>query len=192
MSPTPHITIFEGRSRLGGRLAQETLPGTDYLVDVGPNWIHGTDHNPVLDLAIKLNDTTHSFGDDGESTIWDENGSLVEREDTKEVMDGMWGIIVQAFQYSRDSFPTGDIDEKASLYDYFEQKVGEKWLDETLEIRERRRKMCLQACKMWGAFVGGKVERQSLKFFWLEDCLDGGKLDIFVLDSFNIFSAYLS
>lgn len=27
---------------------------------------------------------------------------------------------------------------------------------------------------MWGAYVGDGVELQSLKFFYLEDCIEGG------------------
>jgi predicted NAD/FAD-dependent oxidoreductase len=29
---------------------------------------------------------------------------------------------------------------------------------------------------MWGAFVGSPIQRQSLKFFWLEECIDGENL----------------
>jgi hypothetical protein len=29
---------------------------------------------------------------------------------------------------------------------------------------------------MWGAFIGGTTSQQSLKFLWLEECLDGENL----------------
>jgi predicted NAD/FAD-dependent oxidoreductase len=29
---------------------------------------------------------------------------------------------------------------------------------------------------MWGAFVGSPIQTQSLRFFWLEECIDGENL----------------
>ena len=31
----------------------------------------------------------------------------------------------------------------------------------------------LGMAQMWGAYVGSPVQRQSLKFFWLEECIEG-------------------
>lgn len=187
----PLITIIEGRSRLGGRLTQDYLPRTEYLVDLGPNWIHGTDHNPILDIARELEDTTNSFGEDEKSAICDEQGKLVDTAEGKDVAEGMWGVIAQASKEryvvhrykscraetcrcSNEKFANNSIDERKSLYDYFKEKVPGMWEDEQAEVRNRKRKMCLQFARMWGAFVGGPVEKQSLKFFWLEECLEGG------------------
>lgn len=50
------------------------------------------------------------------------------------------------------------------------------WEDDASDVRDQKRKLCLQLSDMWGAFVGGNVKRQSLKFFWLEECLEGGML----------------
>ena len=35
------------------------------------------------------------------------------------------------------------------------------------------RALLLQEAEAWGAFVGGPIQRQSLKFFWLEECIEG-------------------
>jgi phytoene dehydrogenase-like protein len=53
------VTILEARERIGGRCHQVALQ-TGPLVDLGPNWIHGTDGNPILELAEKTNTATHS------------------------------------------------------------------------------------------------------------------------------------
>lgn len=74
------------------------LPRTDHLVDTGPNWIHGTEDNPIYDLAKELGETTGGFGEESESTMWDENGKLVHSDISKDVVDGMWSVIVQASQ----------------------------------------------------------------------------------------------
>ena len=70
------MTLIEGRSRLGGRVHQVTLP-PGHVVDAGPNWIHGTTNNPILDLA-KETGTTFSTGDIGMSML-DEAGRLLPR-----------------------------------------------------------------------------------------------------------------
>src|SRR5438045_9501695 len=57
------VTILEGRDRVGGRVHQVRMPNTNALIDTGANWIHGTDHNPILDLAKKTDTVTHSWGE---------------------------------------------------------------------------------------------------------------------------------
>jgi hypothetical protein len=82
----------------------------------------------------------------------------------------MWGIVVQAFRHSADN--TSTIDPEESLCDFFSKKVKEVFPDQT--NHERQRKLVMQMSELWGAFVGSPVTRQSLKFFWLEECIDGG------------------
>lgn len=53
--------------------------------------------------------------------------------------------------------------------DFFKSKVREKQLD------EKSSKYVLQMARMWGDFVGEPIEKQSLKYFWLEECIEGGK-----------------
>jgi len=129
--------------------------------------IHGTDHNPILDLAKQTNTATHTWGEN--VTVFGEDGKIL--EDGRSLSDTMWGIIVQAFKHSAEN--TSNIDPKESLHDFFETKVQEALPG--AEDSERRR-IIMQMSHLWGAFVGSSVTRQSLKFFWLEECIDGGKL----------------
>lgn len=89
------VTILEARDRIGGRVCQTSLI-SGQLVDLGANWIHGTDHNPILDLAEETSTETHDWGED--STIFDEDGKLL--EDGKALNETLWNIIVQAFKVS--------------------------------------------------------------------------------------------
>jgi hypothetical protein len=75
---------------------------------------------------------------------------------------------VQAFKHSAAN--TSTIDPKESLYDFIVKKVPEVFPTDS----QSQRKIILQMSEMWGTFVGSPVERQSLKFFWLEECIDGG------------------
>jgi hypothetical protein len=53
------VTILEARSRIGGRVHRVQMT-SGHEVDMGANWIHGTDNNPILDLAKKTSTPTHS------------------------------------------------------------------------------------------------------------------------------------
>lgn len=33
-------------------------------------------------------------------------------------------------------------------------------------------------CRLWGGFVGSPIQKQSLKFFFLEECINGGKMTV--------------
>ena len=158
------VTILEGRDRIGGRTHQATLP-SGHLVDLGANWIHGTDHNPILDLAKQTNTPTHSWG--GKANIFNEGGIVL--QDGSELSGEMWGIILQAFRHSAEN--TATIDPEESLHDFFAVKVKEVFPEDG---SEEQRKIVMQMSHLWGAFVGSSVMTQSLKFFWLEECIDGG------------------
>ena len=131
----------------------------------GPNWIHGTVDNPILDLAKKTNTNACPTGE--ELGVFDELGRLMDAKKSKELSDLVWGVITDAYQYSEDE--SESIPSNKSLKDFVVEKIASK------EIRNADRRMALQMAEMWGAFVGDPVERQSLKFFWLEEGIDGGE-----------------
>lgn len=145
---------------------QSKLP-SGQLVDIGPNWIHGTDKNPILVLAKETNTVTHGW-DEGFEAIFDESGQIL--EDANKLHGEMWGIVLQAFEHSIKN--TSTIDPEQSLYTFFEEKLKEKFPDATKH--EKQRTLVMQFSKMWGAMVGSPVHRQSLKYFWLEECIEGG------------------
>ncbi|PNY25149.1 polyamine oxidase 4 [Tolypocladium capitatum] len=164
------VTVVEGRDRLGGRLHQEKLPN-GHWVDIGPNWIHGTDDNPMLDLA-KQTKTAVGNWDTG-SYIFDESGRLFPVDEGERLADMMWDIIQDAFKHSNTS--SAGIPSSKSLADFFQEKVVEKIPESEPEFW-RKRQIVLQMSDMWGAFVGSPVQRQSLKYFWLEECIEGDNL----------------
>jgi hypothetical protein len=158
------VTVLEARDRVGGRAHQETLP-SGHLVDLGPNWIHGTDHNPILDLAKTTKTAMHTWGE--KFKVFGADGNLL--GEGREYNDAMWKIIAQAFKYSAQN--TSTINPNESLKDFFEKKLLEEFPGQAdLDKKE----ILMQMAELWGAFVGSPVYRQSLKFFWLEECIDGG------------------
>lgn len=84
------VTIIEGRDRIGGRVHQAQLP-SGHPIDLGPNWIHGTNDNPILNIANETNTTVGSW--DTESYLFDEAGKLLALADGEVYSTLMWEII---------------------------------------------------------------------------------------------------
>ncbi|KAH8671144.1 flavin-containing amine oxidoreductase [Xylariales sp. PMI_506] len=164
------VTLIEGRDRLGGRVHQERLP-SGYFVDCGPNWIHGTNDNPILDIAKETNTAVGSW--DTTSYLLDENGKLLPVTEAEIYSTIMWNIIQEAFSFSNKNSTT--IDPRESLWDFFQREIAKHVPNDDPDC-EKKRKLVLQMAEMWGAFVGSPIYTQSLKFFWLEECLEGENL----------------
>ena len=103
----------------------------------------------------------------------DANGKPMDPAEAAEYGCLLWddGLISAAFKYSNENCKS--IPASRSLYDFFEEKAQELFTDLPDEEAKRKRLGLLQACEMWGAYVGSPVQRQSLKFFWLEECIEG-------------------
>ncbi|CAK7269895.1 hypothetical protein SEPCBS119000_003804 [Sporothrix epigloea] len=191
------VTILEGRNRLGGRLHQTRLgqavrnnngkadaesTSEGYIVDMGPNWIHGTKDNPILDL-VRATETVacrHDMDEQGVGlggAVFDDNGAMIPLDEGEALSTIMWSIIEEAFVHSAKN--CSDIDPGESLYDFFEQQldvhISPAKTSNGAEIDDfaRKRKRILQMAEFWGAFVGSPVARQSLRYFWLEECIEG-------------------
>ncbi|KAK8209606.1 hypothetical protein IWZ01DRAFT_436651 [Phyllosticta capitalensis] len=167
------VTILEARNRIGGRLCQASIKGGN-LVDLGPNWIHGTEDNPILDLAKETNTVTHNW--DGRQCIYNQQGSMLPEKEAAEAAETIWSIIGDGMEYAKEH---GDsIPSSKSLLDYLQEKTKDLYRDEEMDGAARQKKinLLLKIAEMWGAFVGSGVEKQSLRFFWLEECIDGDNL----------------
>lgn len=163
---------------------QVYLPDTRHLIDIGPNWIHGTNNNPILNLAEETDTRTHSWGE--KSHMYTEDGQHITNYLTKELNAIMWEIIADAFSYSKTF--NAVIPSEESLYDWFAKRIKFA-IPETVDHFEEKRKLVLQASEMWGCFVGSPITRQSGKFFWLEECIDGGMSFSFVNVVCQLFCA---
>ncbi|KAI1756317.1 FAD/NAD(P)-binding domain-containing protein [Xylaria castorea] len=164
------VTLIEGRNRLGGRVHQVPLtPG--HLVDAGPNWIHGTNNNPMMELAKKTNTATSS--PTAKTSVVDEAGKMISSLDAENYTAMMWDIIGTAFTHSNRNSSTINQDE--SLLDFFGRELVTRIPEHSLD-HEKKRKIMSQVAESWGAYVGNHVISQSLKYFWLEECIDGENL----------------
>lgn len=129
----------------------------------GPNWIHGADNNPIVDLANETH--TAVFPPESERTcVYDESGQLLTDERASEISEIVWGIIGDAFKHSNEY--STSIPPDMSLMDYFRLRVEQMKLDRLTS------KLVFQMAHIWGDYVGEPIETQSLKYCWLEECLD--------------------
>lgn len=194
------VTLLEGRDRIGGRIWQQrtgttttTGIGADggYLVDMGPNWIHGTKGNPIMALAEKVNAVVIDPEEDG--ALFGSDGRRRPSEEANALSAEIWGLIADAFKYSEDK--SAEIDPQMSLFEYIQARVNGELLDhdknnnvEADKAGVARRKNLdrtdlLREAERWGPFVGDPVQRQSLRFFWLEECIEGE--NVFVASTYR-------
>ncbi|KAI1211664.1 FAD/NAD(P)-binding domain-containing protein [Annulohypoxylon truncatum] len=173
------VTLIEGRNRLGGRVHQSKLPSGHKVENIaGPNWIHGTNDNPILDLAKETKTVTGQWEE--RSAVFDEAGKQISASEAITHSTIMWDVVGAAFAYSNKYSATISPDE--SLWDFFQKEVPKR-IPDTEENFERKRNFVYQLADQWGAFVGSHIFTQSLKFFWLEECIDGENL--FVADTYE-------
>ena len=120
-------------------------------------------------LASKTGTVLHDWPE--RQVVFDSDGSRIPDQDVPEIAEGFWGIVADAFKYSAEN--TKNIPTSRSLMDFVREQVAEKYKDETEEVATKKRVRVCREAEMWGAFVGSAVQTQSLKFFWLEECIEG-------------------
>lgn len=104
---------------------------------------------------------------DGLQSVYSSDGKLLDNKFVTKISEFLWTTIGEAFQYSNEHKDT--ISPDRSLLDFFRERV------EDSGFMPVEKAACMEYCKLWGAYVGESVERQSLKFFCLEECIDGSK-----------------
>lgn len=137
----------------------------------GPNWIHGTDDNPIMQIARETDIRLHAW--DEEQSVIDSSGKPLDLDEAEEYGRLLWddGLIAAAFKYSNEHGQS--IPASRSLYDFFEERSKGLFNDLPDAEAQRKREQLLKSACMWGAYIGSPVQRQSLRFFWLEECIEG-------------------
>jgi hypothetical protein len=119
-----------------------------------------------LDIAIRTATPLHSWNE--KINLYDKSGNLVDNAKAVSLSDLRWSIIEEAFEYSTRNKWT--IPETENLYDFFMVKAKEALLDEV------DHELLLGMAEMWGCYIGDPIQRQSLRFAWMERCCGGGEV----------------
>ena len=128
-----------------------------------------TGYNPIVELAKETGTPLHRWREN--TLLVDGEGCLVAPLEANKALKQVWEILGAAMEYSRKC--NEELDSSMSLYSFFES-----WCDRALQfgdMTEREVELVLGMSQMWGAYVGDRVEIQSLKYFYLEDCIEGGR-----------------
>lgn len=152
----------------GGRIGYIGISYRAYYISLQSDNT-STGFNPIVELAKETGTPLHQWK---ESTLLiDGEGSLLAQSEANKILKQVWEILEEAIEYSKDS--SEQIDPASSLYTFFQA-----WCDRALQsgrLTEGEAKIILGMSQMWGAYVGDGVELQSLKYFYLEDCIEGGR-----------------
>ncbi|OJD16974.1 hypothetical protein AJ78_02908 [Emergomyces pasteurianus Ep9510] len=158
------VTILEARGRIGGRVCQSEVGG--FAVDVGPNWIHGTENNPIADLSSSSKTITHAW--DGLQNVIDTSGEPLSEKLIGKIWDFIWATVENAYEYS--CLNKSNIPADKSLFDFIKERL------EKSDFSEAEKEKCVELSKVWGSYIGSPIDRQSLRFFFLEESLEGTNL----------------
>ena len=101
---------------------------------------------------------------DDEEAIVDPNGSILDDLEAEEHAKLLWddGLIAEAFEYSRSQ--RNSISPDRSLFDFLAEKAENIFADEPAAVAHRKRQTLLLIARMWGSYIGGPVEKQSLRY----------------------------
>ncbi|OAX81790.1 hypothetical protein ACJ72_03868 [Emergomyces africanus] len=148
------VTILEARDRIGGRVYQSKVGGFD--VDVGPNWIHGTQNNPIMHLSNSSKTITHAWG--GLGNVIDTFGKPLSETLVGKISDFLWATVENAYEYSRVN--KVNIPADKSLLDFLKERL------EKADLSEVEKETCIELSKLWGSYIGSPIDRQSLSFLF--------------------------
>ncbi|KAF2224968.1 amine oxidase [Elsinoe ampelina] len=158
------VTILEARDRIGGRISQSAELGP--VVDLGPNWIHGTTGNPIVRLAHDANAVTSACN--VVSSIFGPSGKVMPQANAKALYEEVWRILDMLCEQSRTELYSIPASER--MMDRFRTRVtdGDYDIDTQHQL--------LDIVEMWGAFMGGDCESQSMRFYWMDEGIEGDNL----------------
>ncbi|EFY85276.1 flavin containing amine oxidase, putative [Metarhizium acridum CQMa 102] len=165
------VTIFEARERIGGRVFQQEIGG--HAVDMGANWIHGTSNNPIALLASMTD--TDIVPDEPDSIFFDSAGERIPKDKADPCAEVVAGALKKAIEHSKKR--SSSIDPQTSVLDYVLEIVRQSHLNAESKI------ICEQMIHMYNSEIGDCIASQSLKYFHLEDGMDGN--DAFVASTYK-------
>ncbi|GAD94839.1 hypothetical protein THITE_2109024 [Paecilomyces variotii No. 5] len=139
------VTILEARDRIGGRICQSDEIGRE--VDLGAQWIHTLENNPLLEIAIDENVALHRWGTDVQ--VYDSSRNLIDTSRATYISQLRRAIIRDAIEYSKKH--KDKIPKSTSLLDYFVERAAQ----EQFPDNDQDRKLLLEMAEVWGGFIGG-------------------------------------
>lgn len=115
------LSLISSRHKLTRQKLCQARVGS-HLVDMGANWIHGTQNNPILDLVRATGTATHDWSE--QQVAFGPDGVALPENVAAENAEVVWSLIGDAFKYSNES--DASIEAGVSLMDYVKERIDEK------------------------------------------------------------------
>ncbi|CAG9997275.1 unnamed protein product [Clonostachys byssicola] len=165
------VTVLEARDRIGGRVHQEKLNG--HSVDMGANWIHGMNNNPMARLAAQTD--TVVCKDDPLSVVFDTYGRPIPGDVAEKCEEFVKALLDQAEEYSHRN--QAEINPSRTVRDFMLEEIAKSKLSAEFRV------ICEQMLRGYDSFFADPLESQSLKFLHLQDGHTGE--DVFVASTYK-------
>ena len=128
-----------------------------------------TGYNPIVELAKETGTPLHQWKEN--TLLVDGQGQMVAPSEANKALKQVWDILERAIEHSANR--SQELLSSESLYSFFEACCDQAF--ECGNMTAREMDLVLGMSQMWGAYVGDRVDLQSLKYFYLEDCIGGGR-----------------
>lgn len=129
--------------------------------DIGANFIHGTDQNPLSDIASKVKSTFVSSL--SLRRCFDGDGHAVDAETAGLIFAKTWEYSAAASDHSR----WNDVDKNQSVDDFFRQR-----LREDKDLKDEKTKYFVgTGLELHSSITACDLDKLSLKYYWMEDDL---------------------
>ncbi|KAI5300446.1 hypothetical protein KEM56_002453, partial [Ascosphaera pollenicola] len=130
------------------QVCQKDIGGA--LVDMGANWIHGTDNNPIAAIS-KLTDTvTHDF--EGPHTIVGQDGKPLSMAVADKISNMFWMLVDKTLEWSLKNYKS--IPAHLNVFDHLRKKIDES------DLSDSEKKTCVELSKLWGSYIGSPIDKQ--------------------------------
>ena len=164
--------MLEARDRIGGRIHQIKTGG--HLVDLGANWIHEPNDNPILTLAKES--STVTFERPAQQATFDRHGTRFDDEMAVRLKTTLWDLIAEAEDCSLRQW--GEFDPQDSMFDWIWREAMTRYSDDP-DFRDA----ILEEAQRLGQFHGDPASTLSLRFACMEQG-SGGK-DLFMASTYK-------
>jgi hypothetical protein len=128
---------------------------------VGANFIHGTNGNPLTDVAKKVNATF--VYDLNLRKYYDSDGKPVDKQTSKVLFEKVWEYNEAASTYSREN----TVDKDASVKQFCDER-----LKRDKDVKgDKMRELVESGIEMLSGIAACDLDKLSLKYYWMEDDL---------------------
>ncbi|KAK6332863.1 hypothetical protein TWF696_002884 [Orbilia brochopaga] len=162
------VVVLEARDRVGGRIATSSKLGLP--LDLGANWIHGNQGNPIIDLAERAQ-CSYSVDELDDTVVYAPDGTLLPKRLGEELVTKMWDYFDDGIEYSARNF--SEIKTNVSFVEYYRSRVEADCLEGQ---GEKVKEYQMKVVELLGGIVATDIKRQDLKNLHLEKPIPGENL----------------